>query len=201
MNHLTLALAALLVPSMALAQAPAPAGATQAAAVAPAPPEAPKPAPETKAFEFLIGDWMHDETWTEAAAGAADRAKGLSRSQLILGDHVLQIMYKANMTKLGAVEARGFLRYDSEKRVYVFDWMTSRGTAIHMEGVLDGKALVFQGERTFRGQVRREKLTLSPQDDGSVLQRTEVTGADGAFVPAVEGKITPKPKPAEAPKP
>jgi hypothetical protein len=200
MKHLTFTLATLLAPGLALAQASAPAVQAPAPATAPAPPEAPKPAPETKAFEFLVGEWIHDETWTAAAAGAAGKAKGISRAQWILGDHVLQITYKANTSMLGIVEARGFPRYDGEKKVYVFDWMTNRGAAIHMEGVLDGRAIVLQGERVLRGQPRKEKLTLTPQEDGSVVQKTEVAGADGTFVPAVEGKITPKPKAAEAPK-
>jgi hypothetical protein len=67
-------------PALLSAQAPTPAPAEPAAAAAPAPPPLPKPAPEVQKLAFLVGDWVHEETFHPGPAGPGGAGKGRSKS-------------------------------------------------------------------------------------------------------------------------
>ena len=136
----SLLLRALLVaslPAVAAAQAPAPAPAAAPAATAtPAP--LPTPAPEVQKLAFLVGDWVHDETFQPGPMGPGGTGKGRSKSALALGDHHVYTIYTTN-SPMGKLEARGFFGWDGEKKTYTMSWFDNMGMATVFTGNFDAE--------------------------------------------------------------
>src|SRR4030095_7421055 len=129
------------VPSLAHAQAPAPApAASPAAEAAPtaAPPALPKPAPETQKLAFLVGDWVHEETFQPGPMGPGGNGKGRSKSAWAMGDHFVYTIYTQNQPQ-GKIEARGFTGWDAEKKTYRMSWFDNSGGSTVYTGDFDAE--------------------------------------------------------------
>jgi hypothetical protein len=184
--------AVLSAPSLLLAQAPAPAPAPQEApAAAPAPAPLPKPAPEVQKLAFLVGDWVHEETFHPGPAGPGGSGRGRSKSAWALGDHHVYTIYTTN-TPMGKLEARGFLGWDGEKKAYRLSWFDNMGSATLFQGDFDASgALVMNAEYTFQGQPMKERLMISKGADGKVTFSSAMPGPDGAWKPMMDSVATP----------
>ncbi len=201
-----LAVLALSAAASAFAQAPAAPPAappSPAPAAAPAPPPLPKPAPELQKLAFMLGDWVHDETYQATPFGPAGPGKGRSKALWLLGDHHLTITYAAN-TPMGRVEARGFLGYDSEAKAYRMSWFDNMGLAAHYTGQLaeDG-SLTFMTEYAFQGQKVKEQFLIAKKDEGKLVMSARAQAPDGSWQPVMESvanPLTPAPT-AASPKP
>jgi uncharacterized protein DUF1579 len=188
----SLLLRALLVaslPAAAAAQAPAPApAATPAAAATPAP--LPTPAPEVQKLAFLVGDWVHEETFQPGPMGPGGTGKGRSKSALALGDHYVYTIYTTN-TPMGKLEARGFFGWDGEKKHYTMSWFDNMGMATDFTGNFDAEgALVMNAEYAFQGTPVKERFTIKKQPDGKLVFQSAMPGPDGAWKTGMESIAT-----------
>jgi hypothetical protein len=199
MKKTLIACAALLscAPAFVSAQAPAPA---PAAPEAPAPPAAsaapalPKPAPEVQKLGFLVGDWVHEETFHPGPAGAGGSGKGRSKSAWALGEHHVYTIYTTN-SPMGKLEARGMFGWDGEKNAYRLSWFDNMGSATLFSGDFDPSgALVMNAEYTFQGQPMKERLTITKAADGKVTFSSAMPGPDGAWKPMMDSVATPEAK-------
>lgn len=177
------------LPAVAAAQAPAPAPtATPAAAATPAP--LPTPAPEVQKLSFLIGDWLHEETFQPGPMGPGGTGKGRSKSALALGDHYVYTIYTTN-SPMGKLEARGFFGWNGEKKAYTMSWFDNMGMATVFTGDFDAEgALVMNAEYTHRGTPVKERFTIKKQPDGKLVFSSAMPGPDGAWKVAMESVAT-----------
>jgi hypothetical protein len=148
----------------------------------PSAPETPQPAHELKKLEFLVGDWIYAETFSQTPWSPGGKGAGRGRANWAIGDHHLQTAYVSN-NPLGRVEARGFMGFDREKKAYRFSWFDSRGLATHYAGDFDASgALVLTAEYTYDAKPVKERLTLAPSDTGGIALKGEALGPDGQWV-------------------
>jgi Protein of unknown function (DUF1579) len=178
------------LPALAAAQPPAPAA--PAATATPAP--LPTPAPEVQKLQFLIGDWVHDETFQPGPMGPGGTGKGRSKSALALGDHYVYTIYTTN-SPMGKLEARGFFGWDGEKKHYTMSWFDNMGLATDFTGTFDAEgALVMNAEYAFQGTPVKERFTIKKQSDGKLVFQSAMQGPDGAWKTAMESVATPATK-------
>lgn len=174
------------LPAMAAqAQAPAPAAAP---AATPAP--LPAPAPEVQRLAFLIGDWVHEETFQPGPMGPGGTGRGRSKSALVLGDHYVYTIYTTN-TPMGKLEARGFFGWDGEKKHYTMSWFDNMGMATDFTGTFDAEgALVMNAEYTHQGTPIKERFSIRRQADGKLVFQSAMPGPDGSWKTAMESVAT-----------
>jgi hypothetical protein len=195
MKKMLIACAAVLscTPSLLRAQAPAPAE-TPAPAAAPTPPPLPSPAPELQKLAFLVGDWVHEETFHPSPMGPGGPARGRSKSAWALGDHHVYTIYTTN-SPLGKLEARGLFGWDAEKKAYRLSWFDNMGMMTSYGGNFEGDdTLAMSAEYTIQGNAVKERLTIKKQADGKLLFSSTMAGPDGAFKPMLDSLATPDAK-------
>ncbi len=188
----TISALALLVAASVYAQTPAatPQPASSPTASAPAP-ALPKPAPELQRLAFLVGDWIHEETYQASPFGPAGPGKGRSKISWLLGDHHLNLIYATN-TPMGKLEARGFLGYDVDAKVYRMSWFDNVGMATHYTGhASDDGSLTFTTEYTYQGQKVKEQIVVAKSAGGKVSFTAKVVGPDGSLQTTMESVATP----------
>ena len=180
------------LPAVAAAQAPAPApAATPVATATPAP--LPTPAPEVQRLAFLIGDWVHDETFQPGPMGPGGTGKGRSKSALALGDHFVYTIYTTN-SPMGKLEARGFFGWDGAKKTYTMSWFDNMGMATVFTGTFDAEgALVMNAEYTHQGTPVKERFSIKKQADGKLVFQSAMPGPDGAWKVGMESIATAAP--------
>jgi hypothetical protein len=187
-------LALLCAASTIEAQAPAAPPTTPASPAPATAPEAPKPAPELQKLAFLVGDWIHEETYQPGPTGAGGPGKARSKASWVLGNQHLYVIY-ASKTTMGQFEGRGFFGWDPQRRQYRFDWFNNSGAATHYSGDFDAQgSLVLTGEIVSEGKAVSERFTVKPQPEGKVLFTSAVAGPDGAMKTVFESLATPDTK-------
>jgi Protein of unknown function (DUF1579) len=182
-------------PSMLLAQPPAPA-APPAADAAPAPPAPalPKPGPEVQKLGFLVGDWIHEETFHPSPMGPGGSGKGRSKSVWALGDHHVYTIYTTN-SPYGKLEARALFGWDAEKKAYRLSWFDNMGMMTMYHGDFDAEgALAMSAEYSIQGNAVKERLTIRKQADGNVVFSSAMAGPEGAWKPMLDSVATPDAK-------
>jgi len=181
------------LPVAVSAQAPTPALPTAPAAAA-TPVPLPTPAPEVQKLAFLVGDWLHEETFQPGPTSPGGSGKGRSKSVMALGDHFVYVIYTTN-TPMGKLDARGFVGWDGEKKAYAMSWFDNMGLASHYTGNFDAAgALVMNAEYVSQGTPVKERFTVAKQPDGKLLMTSAIAGPDGAFKTMMESVGTPAPK-------
>ena len=151
---------------------------TAATAQTPAPPQ-PCAQPETRQFDFWIGDW--DVFLPDG------KLAGTNRIAPIYGC-VLHESWKA--TK---VEGQSFNRYDTERGVWHQTWVDSTGSLLLIEGGMKDGAMVMSDATTpgRKADAPVNEISWTRQADGSVRQlwrtskdggKTWATAFDGKYV-------------------
>jgi len=194
MKNTLIACASVLVaaPLVLFAQPPPPPAppAAPAAPAAPAVPALPKPGPEAQKLAFLVGDWVHEETFHPGPMGAGGPAKGRSKSAWILGDHHVYTIYTTN-SPMGKLEARGLFSWDAEKKVYRLAWFDNMGMTTSFTGNFEGDDTLAMGaEYSIQGTPIKERFTIKRHADGKVLFSSAMAGPDGAFKPMLDSLAT-----------
>lgn len=173
---------AALLPAFALAQTPPapPASTTSASTTSastqeqPATPSPPPPCTtaEHRQFDFWLGEW-------EVDLPDGSRA-GRNRIESILDGCVLQ----EHWTGATGFSGKSFNLYNRVSGQWEQFWVSQGGGRLHLRGGLRDGAMVLEGRRERpdpeTGKRPHERITWTPQDDGSVRQLWETSKDDGA---------------------
>ena len=142
----------------------------------PAPPD-PCAAPESRQFDFWIGEW---DVYLPNG-----KLAGRNRIQAIYGC-VLHESWKA-----GRMEGQSFNRFDPARGVWHQTWVDSTGTILLIEGGLRDGAMVMTDANVpgRKPDAAVNEIRWSKNDDGSVRQWWRVTTDGGkTWTTAFDGK-------------
>lgn len=159
-----------------------------ASALATSPPAPPPPActaPEHRQFDFWIGQW---EVW-----GGAEGKTLLGRNRIAqeAGGCALHEHWQGAR----GISGMSLSAWDAQRRAWTQFWVGGDGLVLRLQGGLEGGAMVMRGELpSAAGGVQQQRITWTPQEDGSVEQRWE-TSDDGGKTWAVSflGRYARKP--------
>lgn len=159
-------------------------GAASGPATPPPAPAAPPPActaPEHRQFDFWIGDW---EVRTPDG-----KLAGTNRISRAFGGCVLHEQYETGRGYSGS----SFNLYDASRRRWHQTWVDSGGLLLQLDGGLVDGRMVLEGETVNPdGTTSRQRITWTPNPDGSVRQFWEATDAAGHWTVAFDGRYTRK---------
>ena len=128
----------------------------------PAPPPAPRPLlPESRQFDFWIGEW--DVTTPDG------KPAGSSKIELIANRAGLL----ENWTGNGGYTGKSLNAYNGAKKQWKQYWVGTGGGVLELAGGLVDGNMVLMGEHDVSGKPTVEKITWTPNADGSVRQHWE----------------------------
>jgi len=136
----------------------------------PATPPAPCSTPEHRQFDFWIGDWR-----VYKPDGAF---VGVNRITQEYGNCVVHEHYVTGKGYSG----ESLNAYDAARKVWHQTWVDSDGLLLTLEGRWDGKHMVLEGAK--------QRITWTPNADGSVRQLWEAQDARGAWTVVFDGRYT-----------
>jgi len=144
---------------------PTPAAATPAAA--------PCSKPERRAFDFWLGEWE--------VTGPKGKVVGHSRIESILGGCSIAEHW-SSATGNGANDGKSYNIYNADLKRWEQFWVDASGSRLMLVGgIVDGK-MVLEGRQDLPaadGVHQRERITWTPNADGSVRQLWESSKDDG----------------------
>lgn len=142
---------------------------------------APCDTPEHRQFDFWIGEWQ-----VHTAKG---KLAGVNRVERTLGGCVLHERYETG----GAYAGESLNIYDASRRVWHQSWVDNTGLLLVLEGGLKDGSMVLEGTtRDAKGRSLRQRITWTPNADGSVRQHWESADAEGRWTTAFDGRYTRK---------
>ena len=147
------------------AQTPAP-----AASVRP-----PAPAPLNHEFDFWLGEWNVTTPDGQPA--------GTSRIESVAGGRALYENWEGVLQPNGQAGGNGksLNAWNAPKKQWQQFWIGSAGGVLELAGGLVKGSMVLSGEHTARGRSLTERITWTPNADGSVRQHWEQS-TDGGKV-------------------
>lgn len=117
--------------------------------------------PESRQFDFWVGEW--DVT------NPAGKMAGQSKIELIAGGAgVLE-----NWTGAGGYTGRSLNAWNATQKEWQQYWVGSDGGVLQLVGGIVEGRMVLSAEREVRGQRRLERITWTPNADGTVRQHWE----------------------------
>jgi hypothetical protein len=142
---------------------------------------APCASPEYRQFDFWLGDWQ-----VQRSNGAL---AGLNRITSEYGGCVIHERYATGRGYSG----ESLNVYDAVRKVWHQTWVDSNGLLLTLEGGWNGRAMVLAGESVQPGGTRsRQRITWTPNTDGSVRQLWEAADAEGQWTVVFDGRYTRK---------
>lgn len=137
-----------------------------------APPAAPMrcTGAEHRQFDFWIGDW--------------DVYGGPEGRQLVGSNRIERSENGCWLVEhwrgAGGNHGTSTNAWDAQYRVWRQFWVGGDGVVLRLEGGLVGKAMVLGGELPkAEGGAQRQRITWTPQDDGSVIQQWDTSDDEG----------------------
>ncbi len=131
---------------------------------------------EYLAFDFWVGEW---EVW-----GKDGKLVGTNSIQREVGGCVLHERYETPRGYLG----ESFNTYDASRKVWHQTWVDSAGLLLLLDGGIRDGAMVLEGvSQAVGGPVTRQRITWTPEPDGTVRQLWESSGPDGEWTIAFDG--------------
>ena len=148
--------------------APHPAAAAAAAA--------PCSAPEFRQFDFWVGDWsVSKPDGTVAGTNHITREYGGC------------VVHEHYATPRG-YSGESLNIYDASRGVWHQSWVDSTGLLLTLEGHLSGKSMVLEGaSKAAEGPPLKQRITWTPNPDGTVRQLWESADARGQWTVAFDG--------------
>jgi hypothetical protein len=136
---------------------------------------------EYRQFDFWVGEWqVHRKDGSVAGINRIDREFG----GCALHEHYL--------TGRG-YSGESFNIYDSSRKVWHQTWVDSSGLLLLLDGHLVGSNMVLEGKsRQPDGSEMKQRITWSPNPDGTVRQLWESTDQKGQWVVSFDGLYTKK---------
>ena len=134
-----------------------------------APPQ-PCSSPEHRQFDFWIGDWqVHKPDGSFA---------GINRITQEYGGCAIHEHYATGKGYSG----ESLNAYDATRKVWHQTWVDTSGLLLTLEGHWDGKSMILEGAK--------QRITWTPNSDGSVRQLWETADEKGAWTVVFDGKYT-----------
>lgn len=133
-------------------------------------------------FDFWVGNWE---------VTAQGRLAGWNHIEPILGGRVLQ----ENYTTPGKYAGHSFNIYNAAEQRWEQYWVDVTGLTLHLTGGLnEAGAMVLQGKRTtMEGAKVVDRITWTPNDDGTVRQHWQTSADGGAtWTTAFDGLYSPR---------
>ena len=133
-------------------------------------------APAHRQFDFWLGEWK-----VTTASGKLAGANHISR------EYDGCVLHERYTTPRG-YSGESLNIYDASRNVWHQTWVDSSGTLLLLEGGLIDGNMVLQGELA---EVR-QRITWTPNADGSVRQHWETADANGVWSTVFDGLYTRK---------
>ncbi|HVU23985.1 MAG TPA: hypothetical protein VHE13_07655 [Opitutus sp.] len=127
-----------------------------------APPAPPPPPAESHQFDFWVGEWT--------VTNPMGKHAGDSRIERIASGFGLL----ENWTGAGGYSGKSLNAWNAEKKVWQQFWVGSDGGVLELAGGLDAQGrMVLSGEHATTNGTAKERITWTPNADGSVEQLWE----------------------------
>jgi len=138
-------------------------------------------ASEHRQFDFWLGEWN--------VYGPKGGLAGVNRITSEYGGCVLHEHY----TTSSGFEGESLNSYDPGRKVWHQTWVDNSGTLLLIEGGLRDGSMVLEGQNTGAdGKATQNRITWTPNADGSVRQHWETTDGQGGWTTVFDGKYTKK---------
>jgi hypothetical protein len=161
--------AALLGATLALAQTPTPAPANTP----------PPPAAVNHEFDFWVGDWN--------VTTPDGKAAGTNRIEKISGGHGLLENWIGDPAT-GGGDGKSLNCYNPGRKQWQQFWIGSGGGVLELAGGLVEGKMVLTGAHVVRGETVTERISWTPNPDGSVRQFWDQSRDDGkTWKPVFDG--------------
>jgi len=160
-----------------------------AAAVAVAQMEPPKPAPELKRLDYFVGKWTLDGDMKPGAMGPGGKMTEMEDNAWMDGGFFLvgRVDFKSSM---GNGTGTSYMGYDPRDKMYTYDAFNSWGEAEHAKGMVSGDTWTWTSESDMMGHTTKTRFTVKEVSADSYTFKFEMSGADGAWSTAMDGKAT-----------
>jgi hypothetical protein len=136
-------------------------------------------APEHRQFDFWVGKWK--------VSTPDGKLAGRNRITREFNGCVIHEHYSTDRGYGG----ESLNAYDSARKQWHQTWVDTDGLVLTLEGGWDGNSMVLAGESPDeKGALRRQRITWTPNADGSVRQLWEAMDANGAWAVAFDGRYT-----------
>lgn len=144
-------------------------------------PPAPCASPEHRQFDFWLGDWQVHKP-----------DGGFAGFNRISSEYRGCVLHERYATGRG-YSGESLNVYDAARKVWHQTWVDDTGLLLTLEGRWDGKSMVLEGVAPGAdGTMAKQRITWTPNTDGSVRQLWETADAKGAWTVAFDGKYTKK---------
>jgi hypothetical protein len=142
-------------------------------------PPAPCASAEHRQFDFWIGDWqVHKNDGVFA---------GFNR---ITSEYRGCVIHERYGTGRG-YSGESLNVYDAARKVWHQSWVDDTGLLLTLEGRWNGKSMVLEGLAPGSdGAMAKQRITWTPNADGSVRQLWETADAKGVWSVAFDGRYT-----------
>lgn len=148
----------------------------------------PPPPPEASQFDFWIGDW--EVTRPDGKVAGYNSIVSINNGRALFENWT---------SAAGNFAGRSLNSYDSVAKKWKQFWVDTAGSVLELSGgIVDGK-MVLSGTRTTRagGEVQ-DRITWTPNEDGSVRQHWEQSTDGGTtWQTAFDGHYVKKAAPAK----
>jgi hypothetical protein len=142
----------------------------------------PRPAPpaacaaaEHRQFDFWLGEWE--------VSDKAGKVVGHSRIESILNGCVIAEHWSSGGNPVGAGDGKSFNLFNAQTGHWEQFWVDAQGTRLVLSGNLVADNMVLSGQQpkpdAKTGVAQRERITWTPNADGSVRQLWESSKDDG----------------------
>ena len=150
-----------------------------AAWVVHAAPPAPCSGAEHRQFDFWLGEWQ--------VHGADGKLAGINRITREYGGCVIHERYATGRGYSG----ESLNTYDAARKVWHQTWVDDSGLLLTVEGRWNGKSMVLEGLAPDKdGAQVKQRITFTPDADGTVRQLWESADANGAWTVVFDGKYS-----------
>ncbi|HXD55808.1 MAG TPA: hypothetical protein VN618_13715 [Solirubrobacteraceae bacterium] len=120
----------------------------------------------THAFDFWVGSWIV----TDAATG---ERVGHNRIEAVVGGRALH----EHWTGVSGLKGESLNIYDEQRGRWHQTWVSSNGMLLELDGGIRDGAMEMQGSA---GDKALHRIRWTPMPDGTVVQRWEQSGDEGA---------------------
>lgn len=117
--------------------------------------------PESHQFDFWIGDWA--VTTPDGKPAGSNKIEPIAQGAGLL----------ENWAGAGGGDGKSLNVYNRANKQWQQFWLGAGGGVLELAGGIVGGNMVLTGEHKVRGQSTMEKITWTPNPDGSVRQHWE----------------------------